>query len=250
MSCKLIVADESIIIQKTIEFILSEREFVINVISDGREALRAIEAEVPDIVFADIDLSEINGYELCSAIKKNPSLKTVQVILLVAAVKGVDEKRVKEAGADDYIIKPFEPEELLSKIDTAKTSKDIIAQLRNELQRLRNKLQQAGKKANKIKKELLSKIEAARDSEDIIARLKDELQRTEEKADKINKELIEKISLQAIPGITDRIVEEIIQGPLMAEFKNAIEKVVEQKIPYIVERIITEEIEKIKTEDK
>ncbi len=72
----------------------------------------------------------------------------------------------------------------------------------------------------------------------------------DEKADKINKELVEKISLQAIPGITDRIIEEIIQGPLMAEFKNAIEKVVEQKIPYIVERIITEEIEKIKTEDK
>ncbi len=250
MGRKLIVADESIIIQKTVELILSEKDFVINAISDGREALRSIKAEVPDIVFADIDLPEMNGYELCSAIKKDPSLKTVSVILLAAAVKGIDEERAKEAGADDYIIKPFEPEELLNKIDTAKALRDIVIQLRNESQRLRNKLQQTEKKAKKINKDLLNKIDAVKTSEETTAQLRKELQQIDEKADKINKELIEKILLRAIPGITDKIVEEIIQGHLrnesqrlMVELKNAIEKAVEEKIPYIVEKVITERIE-------
>lgn len=256
MGRKLTVADESIIIQKTVELILSEKDFVINAISNGREALRSIKAEVPDIVFADIDLPEMNGYELCSAIKKDPSLKTVSVILLAAAVKGIDEKIAKEAGADDYIIKPFEPEEFLSKIDAAKALKDIIIQLRNESQRLRNKLQGTEKKAKKINKDLLNKIDAVKTSEETTAQLRKELQQINEKADKIKWESIEKILLQTIPGITDTIVEEIIQGPLrnesqrlMAEFKNAIEKAVEEKIPYIVEKVITEEIEKIKQQE-
>jgi CheY-like chemotaxis protein len=256
MGRKLIVADESIIIQKTVELILSEKDFLINAISDGREALRSIKAEVPDIVFADIDLPEMNGYELCSAIKKDPSLKTVSVILLAAAVKGIDEKRAKEAGADDHIIKPFEPEEFLSKIDAAKTLKDIIIQLRNESQRLRNKLQGTEKKAKKINKDLLNKIDAVKTSEETTAQLRKELQQINEKADKIKRESIEKILLQTIPGITDKVVEEIIQGPLrnesqrlMSELKNAIEKAVEEKIPYIVEKVITEEIEKIKQQE-
>jgi CheY-like chemotaxis protein len=248
MNSKLIVADESIIIQKTVELILSEKDFVINAISDGREALRFIKTEVPDIVFADIDLPEVNGYELCSAIKKDPSLKTVSVILLAAAVKGIDEERAKEAGADDYIIKPFEPEELLNKIDAVKALRDIVIQLRNDSQRLRNKLHQTEKKAKKINKDLLNKIDAVKTSEETIAQLRKELQQIDEKADKINRESIEKILLQTIPGITDKIIGEIIHGPFMVELKNAIEKAVEEKIPYIVEKVITEELQKIKTE--
>jgi len=250
MSRRLIVADESIIIHKTFELILSSKDFVINTFIDGESALMDIRDKAPDIVFADVDLTEINGYDLCSAVKKEPSLRTVQVILLVSAIKGIDEQRVKESGADDYIIKPFEPEDLLDRIETARTSKDTIEQLRNEAQKLREKLKKSEKKAEKTKKELLSKMDSAKTSEGTVSQLKKELQQVEKNTIKIKKKLIEKILQRSITEITDRIIEEIIHGSLMAELKSTIEKALEEKVPYIVEGVITRGIEEIKLDDE
>lgn len=252
MRRKLILADESIIIHKTVELVLSERNIDIEIISDGEEALKVIKNEVPDIVLADIDLPEMNGYELCSAIKKEPSLENVPVILMVESVKEFDGERAKKAGADDYLIKPFEPQELLNRVDTARNLKDTVA-------RLGNKLQKAEQKADKVTKILQSRIDTAEASENTINRLRDELLGAEKRADGINKELNKlkeltgKILSKAMPHITDKLVEEMVHGHirnesqrLISELINAIGKAAEDRIPYIVEKAITEEIEKIK----
>ncbi|MEE8329379.1 MAG: response regulator [Thermodesulfovibrionia bacterium] len=256
MRRKLILADESIIIHQTVELVLSERNIDVEIVSDGEEALNVIRNKIPDIVLADVDLPEMDGYELCSAIKKDASLEYVVVILMVESVKDLNEERAKKAGADDYIIKPFEPEELLSKIDTAKSLKDTIVNLRK-------KLQKAEQKADKVTEVLQGKIDTAEASEDTINNLRDQLLETEKRADKVNKELlerkesIEKLLSRAMPLIADRIIEEIIQGPvrnesrrLVSELINATEKAVEAKVPYIVEKAIIEEKEKIERDNR
>ncbi|HDZ62690.1 MAG TPA: response regulator [Nitrospirae bacterium] len=195
MSRKIIIADESIIIQKTAELVLSGKDYDLEFIPDGEEALRMIKDMVPDVVLADVDLPDMNGYKLCLAVKKDSALKDIQVILLVPEVGGIDEEKYKESGADDYIIKPFEPDELLSRLETAKASKDIIAELKEETVRLRKELKLAEVSADKKKNELLSKIEAANDSEEVVSRYKKEIHQTDDKIEILNNDILNKTDI-------------------------------------------------------
>lgn len=250
MSRKLLVADDSIIIQKTVETVLSGKDFLIDVISDGTEAVNTIKENIPDVVLVDTDLPGMNGYELCRAVKKDSSLKNVQVFLLVAAVKGIDKEMAKEVCADDYIVKPFEPEELLGKLETARASRDIITQMRNELQLLRNRLEKAEEKNEKLNRELAGRSDSINVLEDEVSQLSGKLNEIKENAEKTTGELIEKALLRSIPEITDNIIREIIQGPLIEEMKSTVEKAAESRIPYTVERVVTGEIEKLKKQIK
>jgi CheY-like chemotaxis protein len=125
MSRKLILADDSITIQKVVELILAEEDFEIKSTNNGEEALAAIPSFQPDIVLADIEMPKMNGYQLCEKIKQDPSLKGISVILLAGAFEPIDEELAKQVGADDYIIKPFESQELLSKINAAITVSSV-----------------------------------------------------------------------------------------------------------------------------
>jgi len=125
MSRKLILADDSITIQKVVELILSEEDFEIKSTNNGEEALAAIPSFQPDIVLADIEMPRMNGYQLCEKIKQEPSLKGTPVILLAGAFEPIDEELAKQVRADDYIIKPFESQELLSKINAAITVSSV-----------------------------------------------------------------------------------------------------------------------------
>jgi len=125
MPHKLILADDSITIQKVVELILAEEDFEIKSTNNGAEALAAIPSFQPDIVLADIEMPRINGYQLCEKIKQDPSLKGIAVILLAGAFEPIDEELAKQVKADDYIIKPFESQELLSKINAAITVSSV-----------------------------------------------------------------------------------------------------------------------------
>ena len=122
MSHKLLLADDSITIQKVVELILAEEDFEINFASNGEEALAAIPSFQPDIVLADIEMPKMNGYQLCEKIKQDPSLKGIAVILLAGAFEPIDEELAKQVNSDDYIIKPFESQELINKISAVLTS--------------------------------------------------------------------------------------------------------------------------------
>jgi len=121
MSRKLLLSDDSITIQKVVELILAEEDFEIKSTSNGEEALAAMPSFQPDIVLADIEMPKMNGYQLCEKIKQNPSLQNTAVILLAGAFEPIDEELAKQVSADDYIIKPFESEELINKITAVLT---------------------------------------------------------------------------------------------------------------------------------
>ena len=119
MAHKLLLADDSITIQKVVELVLAEEDFQIKSVSNGEDALNILESYKPDIVLADIEMPKVNGYTLCEKIKKNPSTSHVPVILLAGAFEPMDEELARQVGADDSLIKPFESQELIGKINAA-----------------------------------------------------------------------------------------------------------------------------------
>lgn len=132
MAYKLFLADDSITIQKVVELILAEEGFDIRTANTGEEALAAIPSYMPDIILADIEMPKMNGYQLCEKIKENPITSNIPVILLAGAFEPVNEEIVKQVRADDYIVKPFESQELINKINSALSAKAIAGETKFE----------------------------------------------------------------------------------------------------------------------
>jgi DNA-binding response OmpR family regulator len=87
---------------------------------DGAETLTKVREVHPHILFLDIMMPEINGYDVCRIIKNDPELKRIYVIMLTAKGQVAEQERGRASGADEYIVKPFSPMEILAKI------KDIL----------------------------------------------------------------------------------------------------------------------------
>lgn len=119
MAYKLLLADDSITIQKVVELVLAEEGFEIKAVNNGEEALAAAATFKPDIVLADIEMPKMNGYQLCEKLKTNPSTKNIPVILLSGAFEPLDEELAKQIKADGFVVKPFESQELISKINAS-----------------------------------------------------------------------------------------------------------------------------------
>lgn len=112
MGKKLLVADDSVTIQKVIKLALSSEGYDILAVSDGREAIRAIQEERPDVVLIDVGLPLADAYAVKKAINADPQLSSTGFILLASAFERVDERAVDEAGFHDRLIKPFDPSHL------------------------------------------------------------------------------------------------------------------------------------------
>lgn len=116
---KLLLADDSITIRKVVELVLADEGFELKLTSDGAQALDAVSSFRPDIILADVDMPGLSGYQLAETVKKSPATRSIPVILMVGAFESVDEDLIKKTGADDYIIKPFESHDLISKLSNA-----------------------------------------------------------------------------------------------------------------------------------
>ncbi len=83
---------------------------------DGQEALEKARSEKPDLIILDIMLPKMDGYKVCRMLKFDEKYKKIPIIMFTARAQESDKETGEEVGADGYIIKPFEPEILLSKI--------------------------------------------------------------------------------------------------------------------------------------
>jgi DNA-binding response OmpR family regulator len=128
MARRLLLADDSITIQKVVELVLAEEDFEIKSVSNGEDALAAVGAFRPDVVLADIEMPKINGYQLCERMKQDPQTAGIPVILLAGAFEPLDEELSARVGADDSMVKPFESQELISKINAALTMASAVAE--------------------------------------------------------------------------------------------------------------------------
>ncbi|GMR22306.1 MAG: hypothetical protein BMS9Abin37_0645 [Acidobacteriota bacterium] len=116
MGHKILLADDSITIQKVIELTFSDEDFELHTVGNGQKAIDEIRAIQPDIVLCDIIMPEKNGYEVCEFIKSNDELKHIPVLLLTGAFEPFDQERAKAAGCEGFLAKPFEPQTLISKV--------------------------------------------------------------------------------------------------------------------------------------
>ncbi|HAG50007.1 MAG: hypothetical protein A2X87_07035 [Deltaproteobacteria bacterium GWC2_42_51] len=116
MSKKILLADDSITIQKVISITFASEDYDLMVVGDGDSAAAKIKESKPDLVIADIAMPGKNGYEVCEIIKKDPGLQHIPVLLLAGTFEPLDDKKAKLVKADDHIVKPFESQELIDKV--------------------------------------------------------------------------------------------------------------------------------------
>jgi CheY-like chemotaxis protein len=116
MAYKLLLADDSITIQKVVELTLAEEGFDVTAVGDGAAAVEAAGKLMPDIILADVFMPKMDGYQLCQKIKSDPRLSGVPVMLLTGTFEEYDEQKAASVGADDRLTKPFESAELISKV--------------------------------------------------------------------------------------------------------------------------------------
>ena len=105
---KLLLADDSITIQKVVALTFADEGVEVVTVSDGREAIEKLQETIPDIVLADVFMPEVNGYEVCMYIKQDAKLKHIPVMLLVGSFEPFDEAEARRVGADDILTKPFQ----------------------------------------------------------------------------------------------------------------------------------------------
>ncbi len=116
MGQKILLADDSITIQKVIELTFSDEDFELHTVGNGQKAIDEIRSIQPDIVLCDIIMPEKNGYEVCEFIKSQGDLRHIPVLLLTGAFEPFDQERAKAAGCEGFLAKPFEPQTLISKV--------------------------------------------------------------------------------------------------------------------------------------
>jgi len=116
MAARILVADDSVTIQKVVELTFSKEDFVLVQARSGEEAIRKAKEERPDLVLVDLVMPDKNGYEVCAALRAEPALRAVPIILLTGTFETVDKDKGIQAGANDFVTKPFESQVLISKV--------------------------------------------------------------------------------------------------------------------------------------
>ena len=118
MSKRILLADDSVTIQKVIAITFADEEFDLTTVGDGNSAVSRVREINPDIVLADVSMPEKNGYQVCKEIKEDTGLHDIPVLLLAGTFEPYNEEEGKKAGADDFILKPFESQELIDKVES------------------------------------------------------------------------------------------------------------------------------------
>ena len=113
---KLFLVDASITIQRVIELTFASEDVDVVTVSDGEQAIARIAIERPDIVLADIGVPRRNGYEVAAFVRGQSDLKHIPVLLLAGAFEPVDEAKAEQAGADGVLVKPFEPQHVITRV--------------------------------------------------------------------------------------------------------------------------------------
>ncbi len=122
MAKKLLVADDSVTIQKVVQLTFAGEDVAIEAVSSGDQAVEKARALRPDMMLADVYMPGLNGYEVCSSIKADAELAGTPVVLLVGTFEPFDEAEAARVRSDGHLTKPFDTSELIqlvrSLIDT------------------------------------------------------------------------------------------------------------------------------------
>lgn len=116
MAKTLLLADDSVTIQRVVELTFAHEDVRVVSVNDGQQAVEWIDTEHPDIVVADVGVPEVDGYAIVSHVKKSKALRHIPVLLLAGAFAPVDERKARATGCDGVLVKPFEPQQLVARV--------------------------------------------------------------------------------------------------------------------------------------
>ncbi len=119
---KVLVIDDSNTIRRSAEIFLRQGGHEVVLAEDGFDALAKVNDHVPQIVFCDILMPRLDGYQTCAIIKRNPRFAHVPVIMLSSKDGLFDKARGRMVGAEDYLTKPFTKEQLLRAVEQFRPS--------------------------------------------------------------------------------------------------------------------------------
>ena len=116
---RVVIADDDPDIRDLVTFKMRSAGYDVDAFADGEAALAAVLDDVPDLVLLDVMMPKMTGTEVCAALRRNEATARVPVILLTARSQELDVEHGFDVGADDYIVKPFSPRELVSRARAA-----------------------------------------------------------------------------------------------------------------------------------
>ena len=113
----MLVVDDDPVILKLLEVNFEMEGFTVLTAKDGEEGIDVARAEQPDLIVSDIMMPKKSGLELVTALKGDSTTSDIPIILLSAKAQNADVRTSLEAGADDYVTKPFEPLDLVDRVN-------------------------------------------------------------------------------------------------------------------------------------
>lgn len=125
---KILVIEDQDSLLKLESILLTAKGFEVKAVADGQSALDALNEEFPDLVLLDIMLPDLNGFDICSRIKKDPERRHIPVVIVTARKSPEDMVRGEKVGADEYIIKPFKSAMLIESIQKLLAKADPMSQ--------------------------------------------------------------------------------------------------------------------------
>jgi len=127
---KLLLADDSVTIQKVIDLTFADEGVQVITVGDGEQAIEKVEELLPDIVLADVFMPIFTGYQVCEYIKSSEKLKHIPVMLLVGSFEPFDEAEARRVGANDTLTKPFQSiRRLIEKVGDLVSSKPLASEI-------------------------------------------------------------------------------------------------------------------------
>jgi len=116
MTHSVLVVDDEPNIVLSLEFLMKKAGYTVRVARTGEEAMQAIDAARPDLVLLDVMIPGRNGFEVCQAIRADPALETVKIVMLTAKGREIEREKGMALGADDYITKPFSTRDVVDRV--------------------------------------------------------------------------------------------------------------------------------------
>ena len=113
----LVVDDEEAVLALVAATLADDDRYSLLLASNGKEAVEVCERARPDLLFLDIMMPDMDGYEVCRLLREDPSTADVRIIMLTALAQDFDRRKAVDVGADEYMIKPFSPAELLERVE-------------------------------------------------------------------------------------------------------------------------------------
>ena len=112
-----LLADDSVTIQKVVGISFASEDITLVTVDNGDDAIAKARDVRPDVILADVVMPGKNGYEVCEAVKADPALRHVPVLLLTGTFEAFDEDRARAAGAAAHVAKPFEAQTLIEQVN-------------------------------------------------------------------------------------------------------------------------------------